>query len=339
MRWLLKWTFLLVMFVLVIAALVLAGFRIAANFREDQVAETVAPAGGRYVEGDDVKIFLQERGPADGQLVVFVHGTGAWSGAWIESLDRLGKAGYHAVAIDLPPFGYSQRPAAPSYDKLAQGARIAAVLVSLGEKPAILVGHSFGAGPAMEAAMAKPKLVRGIVVVDPALSIEEGVGPPIGSRRSVPPERRAVFAISGVRDALVATFLTNPMMTRKLLQGFIDDPSRATDPWVEIYRKPQVVRGTTPALGDWLPQLAAPTLVERSEVAASYSSLGIPLEAIWGERDNITPIDQGERLVKLVPGARLNKMPGIGHIPQIEDNARFNDELEAAVTRLMQANK
>jgi pimeloyl-ACP methyl ester carboxylesterase len=321
-----------------IAVAILIGFRIAAYARERCDAEAQAPSTGRYVQATDVRVFLQERGPASGPLVLFVHGTGAWSEAWLASLDRLGTQGYHAVAIDLPPFGYSDRPAAPAYDKRTQGERIAAVLAALGTSPAIVVGHSFGAGPAVEAAFAAPQRVRGLVLVDPALSIDADGGPAVGASRPVPALPNIVLSVGPVRDAIVATFLTNPMMTRRLLQEFIDDPARATDAWVEVYRRPQNVTGTTPAVGAWLPQLVAARRVEKSEVPASYAALDMPVEAIWGELDRITPIAQGERLVKLAPRARLTRLPGVGHIPQIEDTARFNDALSVAVDRIKNGN-
>jgi pimeloyl-ACP methyl ester carboxylesterase len=320
--------------IVAIVVLILGGFLLAANLREKEVAEKAAPRGGRYVDAGDVRIFLQERGPTTGPLVFFVHGTGAWSEAWLASLERLGGAGYHTIAIDLPPFGYSARPASRVYDKRVQGERIVAALKSLGDSPAIIVGHSFGAAPAVEAAFLAPDRFTGLVLVDPALSIAEGEGPAVGARREIPLPIAATLALEPVRDALIATFLTNPMMTRRLLTGFIDDPARATDQWVEIYRRPQTVQGTTSALADWIPQLVATRQVERSEVAPSYRDLKPPLEAIWGEKDTITPIAQGERLVKLVREGNLTRLPGIGHIPQIEDNVRFNDALEAAVRRI-----
>ena len=55
--------------------------------------------------------------------------------------------------------------------------------------------------------------------------------------------------------------------------------------------------------------------------------LMLPVVALWGDRDTVTALDQGRRVVSLVPGARLVVLPGIGHIPQIEDADAFNRAL------------
>jgi pimeloyl-ACP methyl ester carboxylesterase len=52
--------------------------------------------------------------------------------------------------------------------------------------------------------------------------------------------------------------------------------------------------------------------------------VAVPTLVIWGDRDTTTPLAQGQRLAQLIAGAELAVMPGVGHMPQIEDPARFN---------------
>ena len=78
--------------------------------------------------------------------VVLIHGTAAWSELWRATIDALAAAGFHVIALDLPPFGFSDRPG--DYTRERQAARIDGVLDQLGVAPAIIVGHSFGAGAA-----------------------------------------------------------------------------------------------------------------------------------------------------------------------------------------------
>jgi pimeloyl-ACP methyl ester carboxylesterase len=315
--------------------LLLFGFSWQAGRREVMAAKSAAPPGGRYVKAADVEIFLQETGPADGFPVLFIHGTGAWSEAWRGAMGTLAAAGMRAIAIDLPPFGFSQRPDSPRYSKEEQGRRIVGVLDALKLPQAILVGHSFGGGPTVEAALAVPDRVRALVLVDAALSVS--------SDDAKAPESplllRSFLAARPVRDSLVATLLTNPLFTRKLLQGFIDDPARATDEWVHLYQRPLVVADTTAAVSTWLPALLAPSAVSASQRPASYRGLKIPLYLIWGERDHITPLDEGERLSKLAPRAELAVMKNVGHIPQIEDPRGFNELLLKQVAAALSSPK
>ena len=324
----------LLLAIFVLMVLVLAVFRWRADQRETQSAADIAPRNGRYVKAVDVDIFIQEAGPESGQAVLFMHGTGAWSGTWRPTLDLLARAGFRAVALDLPPFGHSQRPAQADYSKAMQARRIAGVLDALKVERVILVGHSFGGGPTVEAALLVPHRVKALILVDAALSIvDDGAA-------SAPPSAwmNAFFAVTPVRDGVVATFLTNPLFTRRLLQAFVADPASATDERVAIYQHPLVIRGSTPAIGAWLPELLAPPVASKSESAAAYRNLAMPVAAIWGARDSITPLSQGERIIKLVPDGKLAVMPRSGHIPQIENPDEFHRILLELLLE-MRANK
>ena len=322
-RRLARWTFRATLAVLAILVIALAVMRAQALRRETAIAAEAAPSGGRFVRAHDVDLFTQERGDPSRPAVVFVHGTGAWSETWLPAMDAVAAAGFRAIALDLPPFGYSQRPEPPRYDKQEQGRRIAGLLDAMGLERPILVGHSFGGGPTVEAVLADPERIRALILVDAALGIrEDGAAPESGSALA-----RGVLSVGPLRDALVAAFLTNPRFTRRLLQSFVADPAVATDARVAIYQRPLSVRGTTRSFGQWLPALVLPDARARSEDPAQYARLRLPVVAVWGDRDTVTPLDQGKRVVSLVPEARLVVLPGIAHIPQIEDADAFNRAL------------
>ena len=52
---------------------------------------------------------------------------------------------------------------------------------------------------------------------------------------------------------------------------------------------------------------------------ASYAALKMPALLIYGDKDTTTPLAQGKKLKTLIPGADLVVLPGIGHMPQLED--------------------
>jgi pimeloyl-ACP methyl ester carboxylesterase len=319
-RALLRWTVRAAAALAAVAVVVLAVMRWKAIRRETHSGADTAPRSGRFVHAHDVDLFVQERGHPARPAVVFVHGTGAWSETWLPAMDAVAAAGFRAVALDLPPFGYSQRPDPPRYDKREQGRRIASLLDAMALERPILVGHSFGGGPTVEAVLGEPSRVRALILVDAALGIrEDGAAPDSGSSLA-----RGLLAIGPLRDAVVATFLTNPRFTRRLLQSFVADPAVATDARVAVYQRPLGIRGTTRAFGKWLPALVLPDPQARSEDPAEYARLRLPAVALWGDRDTVTPLEQGRRVVSLVPGARLVVLPGIGHIPQIENADGFN---------------
>jgi pimeloyl-ACP methyl ester carboxylesterase len=316
-------------------AVTLVAFTWQAGRREIRNAHDAAPPGGRYRKAGDIELFVQEAGPADGPAVLFIHGTGAWSEAWRGPMEMLAKQGIRAIAIDLPPFGYSERPANSRYGKEDQGRRIVAILDALQIPRAILVGHSFGGGPTVEAATLAPERVRALVLVDAALSVADANADKVQGSALL----SMFLAVRPLRDSVVAAFLTNPLFTRRLLQGFIDDPARATDEWVALYQRPLAVEGTTAAVGAWLPALIGPSTGAASENSATYRALTMPVYLIWGERDRITPLAQGEELAHLVPGAELTVIKQVGHIPQIEDADAFNEVLGKVIVMATSASE
>src|SRR5688572_18670783 len=174
LRRVLAWFGVLLGVLLLAVFIVLAGFRIAAAQRETRLRHDEAPSMGRFVKAADVELFVQEEGPSHGPPVVFVHGTGAWSEIWRGTMRALADSGYRAIALDLPPFGYSSRPADADYGDGAQARRILAALDSLRITRATLVGHSFGARPTMQVTFTAPTRVERLVLVDAALDLVRG---------------------------------------------------------------------------------------------------------------------------------------------------------------------
>jgi pimeloyl-ACP methyl ester carboxylesterase len=304
-------------------AIVLVAFWTAAQWRETTARAAAAPASGHFVSGGDVEMFVQESGPADGPPVLLVHGTGAWGAIWRPTMDVLAQAGYRAIAVDLPPFGFSERPRDGPYDDAAQAARLLAVLEALEAHDVTLVGHSFGARPTVEAAMMEPGRVRLLVLVDAALSPSTSVA--MAPQPALP--IRAAVGTRWIREPLVAATLTNPWLTKRLLQQLIFDPADATDEQVRMVQAQFPVTGTTRALGSWLHFFLLGEANGMNQDPARYASLTMPTLLIWGEKDVITPPAMGQALLGLFPRADLVTLANAGHIPAIEDAASFHSSL------------
>ncbi len=112
---------------LLAVVILLFGFRVAALMRESADIAALAPPG-RTIETSLGRIFVQERGPETGQPVLLVPGTAAWGGFWIEVMENLGAAGYRAIAVDMPPFGFSEHRPQADYGRVEQAERLKAVI-------------------------------------------------------------------------------------------------------------------------------------------------------------------------------------------------------------------
>lgn len=319
MRRLFKAFFGIGLFALIALLAILTGLLGLAGSREREVADRVAPVAGLFVSLPGGRIFTQQYGPANGHAVIFVHGTAAWSGFWAGTAERVGKAGFRAIAIDLPPFGFSDRDPQGRYSRSAQAERLIALAASIGRgKPVTIVGHSFGAGPVLEAVMRRPELFGRLVLVSGALALpEEGETPGDGGLAGT------LLGLQIPARLVTAATMTNPWATRQFLALMLERKEAATDAIADVLRRPLVVAGTTEAYARWVPNLFVPDVKAQSGKPEALRNLSVPTSIIWGREDSVTPLAQAERLRLLVPGATLDVIDGIGHIPHLEAPERF----------------
>jgi pimeloyl-ACP methyl ester carboxylesterase len=301
-----------------LVATVLFGFRLASQARETASRLDAAPAGGRFVTAADVDIYVQQAGPQTGLPVMLIHGLGAWSETWRATINALAQAGYRVIAIDVPPFGFSFRPASGDYSTAAQAKRILGVLDALKIDSVVLIGHSFGARGTVEAALAAPQRVRALVLVCAALGLQDPPGEEPGGLT------RFVLETRPLRNSVAASLGTNPWFTGTFLRAFTVRHDPITAERIAIYQRPQQVTGSTEAFGNWLAQFVLADDRPASRQPQRFSALTMPALLIWGEGDTVTPLAQGQYLAGILPDAKLVTMPGIGHIPQIEDEVEFN---------------
>jgi pimeloyl-ACP methyl ester carboxylesterase len=310
---------LLVLLLLVVA--VIAAFRVAAAVRETGIRSASAPSTGHLVATSSGGMFVQEKGPADGIPVVLFHGSIAWSEFWRSTIDTLAAAGFRVIALDIPPFGFSERPG--GYTRRDQAARTADVLHALRIEGPIIVGHSVGSGVATELVMRHPQGIRGLVLIDAALGLT-----------SPPSDPSPLIGPKWVREILVSLTVTNPLATKALLRSVIARKERALPEYVDILQRPWVLRGSTSDFADWLYDFLGSERTALSADRGSYRNLKLPVTLLWGDQDSVTPLEQARDLQTLLPQATLTLLPGVGHIPQIEDPDMFNNALLKALRKL-----
>lgn len=301
---------------LLAAATSLALIRFAAWVRE---RDDRVPAHLRTVPTPLGRVTVDEHGLPSRRTVLIVPGTAGWSGFWHEVSLHLAARGYHVVAVDLPPFGYSEHDAAARYDRRSQAARLSAVLAATARGSAVVVAHSFGGGSATELALGHPDQVARLVLIDGALGEVDASSP-----GGVPLLRAAVLA-----QPLIAATLTNPHAIGALSRSMLAHKEVAAR-WRETLRAPMRRPGTTAAYAAWLPSLLAADDGASSRRSSALRQMKPPVRLIWGEADTVTPIAQGLRLSRLFR-APIIRLPGVGHVPHIEDPVHFLPALDAAI--------
>ncbi len=136
---------------------------------------------------------------------------------------------------------------------------------------------------------------------------------------------------SFVAETLTSAILTNPAFTKTLVSSFVVEKDKITPAWLAIYQKPLKLSGAYQSIAQWVPELIAGRGKWLSDNPDSYRKISFPVNLIWGQLDNVTPISQAHHLQALVPGSELVEIPSSGHVPMVEEPVLFSRELVKAL--------
>jgi len=132
---------------------------------EESVVLVDGPWAHREVTANGARFHYAEHGPADGQLVLLLHGFPEFWWSWRHQLVALGDAGYHAVAPDLRGYGGSDKPPR-GYDGYTLSSDVAGMIRALGASSAHVVGHDWGGALGWAVATLHPGIVTTLTVVN-----------------------------------------------------------------------------------------------------------------------------------------------------------------------------
>ena len=178
------------------------------------------------VTANGIRIHLAEQGT--GPLVLLCHGFPEGWYSWRDQLAALASAGYHAVAPDMRGYGRTEAPPEiSSYNILDIVGDVVALVATLGEKQAIIIGHDWGANIAWHAALFRPDVFPAVA----ALSVpfrQRGPAPPLYMLRKAGQLNHYWFQFQepGVAEA---QFERNPRASlRRMLYSISGDAPRET---------------------------------------------------------------------------------------------------------------
>ncbi len=232
------------------------------------------------------------------------------------------------LAAELAPVftvvHYQQRGIPPSVvdgDRSVEGhvADAIGVMDALGwERPWVL-GHSWGGYLAMHLAATHPGRVAGIVVTDSLGAVGDGGQEAFGANLMRPlgaVARARIEEINALEESGEVTVEQEIEALGLLWPFYFAEPAAAS---------------SMPALDMDLPgHLATWASVhghlERGTLEAALPSMGMPAVFIHGERDPI-PVEAIRASAALVPGSRLEILPGVGHFPWLERPGCMRDLL------------
>jgi pimeloyl-ACP methyl ester carboxylesterase len=228
-----------------------------------------------------------DEGRKDEPPVILIHGAGGNHLTWPAELRRLN--GQRVLAVDLPGHGRSGGVAQQTITAYAD--QMFEFLAALGLFQAIFVGHSMGGAVALDLAIRHPTHVAGLGLI-------------------------STGAYLGIDPGFLEN-LSNPLTAPNALHAFRMRAFGQTASPALIERCMQVMKETRTSVlyGDWR---ACATFDQREAILHIES----PAWVIAGSEDQIIPIAYAHFLAGRMPAARLQIIPGAGHMTLLEQPAQ-----------------
>ena len=275
----------------------------------------------------DESIFYYDVAPLNGDIstaqavFVLIHGLGDESDTWRHLIPLLSAGGCRVLALDLPGFGRSVASGKVSL-KSCMSAVLrfieAVVQPQPGGPPVFLVGSSMGAVVAEAAALKKPDIASGLILIGGSI--------PGG------PNNPGLFALAKLllRKKWYRSYRKNPDGAWASLAPYYADLDGMSCEDKDFLRRRVMARVESPA------QERAFFSIQRSLVRAyllfpSWFARKIrhykgKILLLWGQADRIVPLSSAQAFKALRTDIALETIPGAGHLPQQEkpiEIARF----------------
>ncbi|MBI5521048.1 MAG: alpha/beta hydrolase [Desulfarculus sp.] len=217
-----------------------------------------------------------------------VHGSGGRAENFLPQLAGL-SGQVNVAAIDLP--GHGQTPG-PGCQVVSDYAAWLGDFLAAGPLRPVLLGHSLGGAVAMQLALERPHLLRGLILAG------------TGSRLKVLP---------AILEGLLNNFAPTVGMIVKYAYAPGADPRLIEQGTREMAQNdPQVI------WGDF-------TACDGFDISHRLGEIRLPAWCIVGDQDNLTPLKYSQYLVKNIAGAGLTVIEQAGHMACLEKPAAFNE--------------
>ena len=267
-------------------------------------------AASRFVQAAGLRWHVQQAG--EGPTLLLVHGTGAATHSWRGLLPLLARR-FTVIAPDLPGHGFTQGPAHGRLSLPFMAKALTELLAVLGQRPALVAGHSAGAAILARMALDGAIAPARIIGLNAALLPFEGFAGQVFS-----PIARMLAGVP-----VVPWFFARRAGDRAVVERLLRDTGSAPDPQgVELYgrlvRRPGHVAAALGMMANW----------DLHPLLRDLRRLAPPLVLLVGGADRTVPPADARRLRTILPGLRIIPLPGLGHLAHEEAPAQVAGLLE-----------
>lgn len=256
----------------------------------------------------NVELAWEEAG--QGIPLVLLHAFPVNRALWARQREELASR-YRVITPDFRGHGESSVPDEDSsMERLAEDVR--GLLDELGLRRVVLGGLSMGGYVSFAFYRRYPERVVALILADTRADADSEEG-----RRG-----RAELAAVAEKEGSAA-------VAERLLPKLLGASTHARQPQVvEAARK--MIQSTSPAgIVRALAGMAA-----RPDSSALLPLIQCPTLIVVGEEDTLTPPSESEAMAAAIPGARLEKLVGAGHLSNLEQPIPFNSALHDFLSRV-----
>lgn len=248
-------------------------------------------AGMNFVRlQDGARIAYDDSG--SGPVIVFSHCLGGSRAVWAPVIARLEK-NYRCIAYDLRGQGESERTPGP-YSMPQLAADGLQLLDALEIETCVFAGVSMGGMVAQHLALLAPQRLSGLILADTAPGFD-------AAGRAAWDERIALLQRDGIAP------LVDTMMGR----WFTDHFQHSQAPAVAAIA---AILADTDREG----YLASCVAVRDHDLLSRLGEITQPTLVVCGADDPSTPLPLSQALAAGIPGARLEVLAGLRHLPSFE---------------------
>lgn len=244
---------------------------------------------------------------ANKPTLVLIHGFLSSSFSFRRLVPLLTKD-YTVLAIDLPPFGKSEKSKefVYSYENMAKV--VISLLEKLGINRTVLIGHSMGGQISLNISHQKPELVEKVVLLCSSGYLKR-------MHRSIIYSSRIPYFYLWLKYWLARQGPIKNLLNVVYDHSLIDDEMIAG--YTEPFYDDQIFVALTRMIRDREGDLAAEIL----------RKIDTPSLLIWGEEDKVVPVEIGRRLHKDLPNSKLITYKETGHLLPEEKPQHVHDNI------------
>lgn len=236
-----------------------------------------------------------------GPAILLLHGVPLSLLTWRHNIDYLARH-YTVIAIDMKGYGMSGKPTG-SYTPESQARVIGELLNAIGLRKVSIIGSSYGCAVAIAFALAQPKCVDKLVLIN-------SVGYP-GGPHSLERLLRIKLLALLLRPTLRTTTLGKFLFMSNLRKSYTN-PRLASRELVDAYF--DLLRRDS---GD-IAFLTTLQHFQEQEVARQLAAISHQTLIIWGAQDHVLPVNNAKLIHQSIQSSKLKIIPDCGHLPHEE---------------------